>query len=261
MTVQVLQASFDEDVMSEFRLLIDNKFVKYVTIDPGIFERDDLCFAPSLISLMPALPSGDWNTAHIARDTVSGDPAFTAISNRRLRGITKIWHATQIDHLDFHLVHKLRTNVYKATCAHFDTPVIVKLARFEWEIARLEAETIAYEWINGQQIGPEFLRHLIEEGRVIGFILSNISECRHATIEDYALCYEALSKLHRLGIKHGDINKHNFLVHDGKAALIDFDTSSREAQADELEGELRELGDQLRDTSGRGGRVVVTSPS
>jgi tRNA A-37 threonylcarbamoyl transferase component Bud32 len=90
--------------------------------------------------------------------------------------------------------------------------------------------------------------------------MGRIADCRHATPEDFPLCLSVLSKLHKLGIKHGDINKHNFLIHDGKATLMDFDNASRLASDDELEVELHELQDQLRDTSGRGGQVVETGP-
>ena len=125
---------------------------------------------------------------------------------------------------------------------------------------QLEAETTAYEWIEGQQIGPAFLGHLTEEGRDIGFVISRISDCRHATPEDFAVCHSALSRLHNLGIKHGDTNKHNFLIYDEKATLIDFDSASRGASDDELQAELDQLPDQLRDTSGRGGIVVESGP-
>lgn len=101
----------------------------------------------------------------------------------------------------------------------------------------------------------------MEEGRVIGFIMTRIIDCRHATPEDLNLCQLALSKLHQLGIKHGDTNKHNFLIHGGKVTLIDFESASKSANATELEEELHDLQDQLRDTSGKGGRIIEHDPS
>lgn len=63
--LQLLQASVDPDANgeSEFRLLVNNKFVKYVNIDAGLFDPDDMCFGPTLISLLPEFPPGDWNQA------------------------------------------------------------------------------------------------------------------------------------------------------------------------------------------------------
>ncbi|KAK4210313.1 hypothetical protein QBC37DRAFT_350240 [Rhypophila decipiens] len=259
--IQVLQASVDPEYESEFHILVDNKFVKYITIDAGLYDCDDMCFAPSLLSLMPPLPPGDWNKGRISRNPKTGDPHFSAVLREQLPGITTTWHPTQIDHLELRQGRKLRTNVYEVTCPGFSsTTVIAKFARFEWEVPQLEAETTAYSWIEGQQIGPAFLGHLTEEGRVIGFLIGQVTGCRHATPEDLPLCRSVLSRLHRLGIKHGDINKHNFLIHDERATLIDFDCASRLTSCDELDVELHDLLDQLRDTSGRGGRVVESGP-
>lgn len=43
-SIQLLQASVDPDGETEndFRILVDNKFVKYLTIDGGIYETDDM---------------------------------------------------------------------------------------------------------------------------------------------------------------------------------------------------------------------------
>lgn len=259
--IQVLQASVDPEDESEFRILIDNKFVKYITIDGGLYDRDEMCFGPSLISLLPPLPLGNWNKGHISRNPTTGAIHFSAVSKTRLQGITNTWHPTQIDHLELRMGRKIRSNLYEATCPRFSSTIIAKFARFSWEVPWLEKETVAYKWIEGHQIGPAFLGHLAEEGRIIGFIMAGIVDFHHATPDDFHLCHLALLKLHQLGIKHGDINKHNFLIHDGKATLVDFDNALREANADELEAELHGLQDQLRDTSGRGGRVVESGPS
>ncbi|KAG8418462.1 hypothetical protein J3458_005874 [Metarhizium acridum] len=194
--LQLLQASVDPHDESKFRLLVDNSLVKYVTIDAGIFSQDDMCFEPSLVSLLPPLPLGDWNQGRISRDPKTGAPHFSAISSTTLLGITKIWHPAQIDHLELHMGRKLRSNVYEATCPRFKSPVIAKFARFPWEVPLLEAETTAYQWIEGCRIGPDFLGHLAEEGRVIGFVMARVADCRHATPEDFSLCCQALSKLH-----------------------------------------------------------------
>lgn len=42
--IKVLQASVDPDDESEFRILVDGRFTKYLTIDPGLYEVDDMCF-------------------------------------------------------------------------------------------------------------------------------------------------------------------------------------------------------------------------
>lgn len=40
------------------------------------------------------------------------------------------------------------------------------------------AETTAYEWIHGTGIGPAFLGHITEAGRVIGFLMEYIETMR-----------------------------------------------------------------------------------
>ncbi|KAH7141979.1 alpha-galactosidase A precursor [Dactylonectria macrodidyma] len=257
--LQLLQASVHEDDESDFRILVDNTVVKYITIAPGLFSQDDMCFAPSLFSLLPPLPSGDWNKGRVSRNPITGIAHFETVAKVQLPGINNTWKPCQIDHLELQMGRKLRSNVYEATCPRFGFPVIAKFARFSWEMPLLEAETTAYEWIEGSLIGPDFLGHLIEEGRVIGFVIARIDNFRHATLDDLPLCLQALSTLHELGVRHGDTNKHNFLIHKGRVTLIDFDNASRTASPHELELELRDLGDKLLDSTGKGGRVVERS--
>ncbi|KPM46435.1 hypothetical protein AK830_g12 [Neonectria ditissima] len=257
--LQLLQASVDQDDESDFRILVDGTVVKYITIAPGLFSQEDMCFAPSLFSLLPPLPPGDWITGRVSRHPVTGVAHFETVTNAKLPGIRNTWDASQIDYLELQMGRKLRSNVYEATCPRFSSPVIAKFARFSWEVPLLEAETTAYQWIEGSQIGPSFLGHLTEQGRVIGFVIARIENSRHATAADLSLCLGALSKLHKLGIRHGDTNKHNFLIHKGGVTLIDFDNASRTASPEELELELEDLQDKLLDSSGKGGRIVETS--
>jgi len=185
-------------------------------------------------------------------------PHFSEVTKVQLPSISHLWHPVQIDHLELCMGRKLRSNVYEATTPYFDLPIVVKFARFPFEIPYLNSETSAYQWIQNHQIGPQFLAHLTEEGRVIGFAMERIINCRHATSDDLALCQQALSKLHRLSIKHGDINKHNFLIHDVQATLVDFDCALQCDNVKVLEEEFRGLEKELSDMSGRGGRVIVT---
>jgi len=256
LNIQVLQASVDPDDESHFRILVGGKFIKYLTVDTGLYSPDDMCFAPSLIPLLPPLPLGDWNVGHISKDPTHGRPYFATATKIPLRKITHIWHASQIDYLELKMGRKLRSNVYEATSPRFNSTIIAKFARFSWEIPYLDSETAAYEWINGHQIGPEFLGHLIEEGRVIGFLVERVLDCRHATPEDLAPCQHTLAKLHKLGIKHGDINKHNFLIRNGKATLIDFDSAEQCDHPKLLGDEFQMLEQQLLDDSGRGGSIM-----
>lgn len=50
--------------------------------------------------------------------------------------------------------------------------------------------------------------------------MNKVKDARHAGPQDLELCQTVLSELHGLGIKHGDVNKHNFLIHDVKATSL-----------------------------------------
>ncbi|CAC9887847.1 unnamed protein product, partial [Aureobasidium pullulans] len=146
----------------------------------------------------------DWNSAHISHHPSDGKPRFSRVTNDPLPSIAQPWHPARVEFLHCQLGDKLRSN--------FEGKVVVKLARFPWEIWQLDYETQAYQWIQGHGIAPAFLAHLTEEGRIIGFVMEHIANARHAEPEDLPLCQETLRRLHRLGIKHGDVNKHNMLV-------------------------------------------------
>ncbi|KAK4997906.1 hypothetical protein LTR66_002766 [Elasticomyces elasticus] len=259
--IQLLQASIDKEGESHFRFLIDNKSIKYIVTDAGLYSVDDMCFAPALIPLLPVFPTGNWNDGHIARNSGTGQPCFARVTRKQLPSVSHSWHATRVDYLELAMQKKLRSKVYEATSARFDSTVVAKFARFFWEIPFLNAETVAYQWIEGRGIAPEFLGHLTEEGRVIGFLMERITDGHHASPKDLSSCQEILSKLHRLGIKHGDINKHNFIIHDGRANLLDFECARKCEDREILGEEFEMLAERLGDTSGRGGSEVVDSGS
>jgi serine/threonine protein kinase len=234
--IKLLQASADPDDISEFRLLVDHQHIKYVTIDPYIFDDMDVIFEPTLIEILrPLLPAGDWNHARIFQATSSEKPSSgkaevqVETSTQVQPGILNTWHSLAIDYLELEAGSHLRSNVCEATCSKVPGHFVVKFARFHYEIAQLERDTTAYKWIEGHNIGPKFLGHLTEHGRVIGFAMSKIKEARHATLDDLDICQQALRRLHALGIKHGDTNKHNFLIHSHGVTMIDLDSAEQNA--------------------------------
>ena len=163
-------------------------------------------------------------------------------------------HANFYDYLSFKIGQRLRANVYVAS-SQFKKPIIAKLARFEREIGYYITETQVYSWINGSNIGPEFLGYLTKEGRVIGFLIEHV-EGRHATISDLPACKTVVRRLHGLDILHGDLNKHNFLISERGAVLIDFETAERSDNSEAMEAELRGLEEQLLDGAGNGGVIL-----
>jgi len=170
--IKLLQVSANADDVSEFRLLVDHQHIKYVTIDPYIFDDMDLIFELTLIEILsPLLSAGDWNHARIFRATSSEEtPSGNAevqveTSTQVLPGILGVWHSLTLDYLELEVGSRLRSNVCKATCSKIPSQFIVKFARLHYEIAQLERETTVYEWVEGHNIGPKIPGHLTEDGR------------------------------------------------------------------------------------------------
>lgn len=255
--IEVLNQEVDPEdkTPSSYRLLVNKKHIKYLTIDPGIYEVDDLCFPPCLIEKLPTFPDGNWNCGRISQTDGNSTPFFSEVIKEELPSINPLWHPKIYEYLSLKIGERLRSNVYMASSPQFEKPIIAKFARFHWEIWYYVAETLAYSWIDSHNIGPEFLGYLTEDGRVIGFLIEYI-EGRHATISDLPACNAIVQELHGLGILHGDLNKHNFLVSERGVLMVDFETAKKSEDSEAMEKELMGLEGQLLDESGNGGVVV-----
>ncbi|KAL9099212.1 MAG: hypothetical protein Q9163_005255 [Psora crenata] len=259
--LEMLAASIDENDESHFRFLVDHRSFKYITIDVGLYDVDDMAFAPVLLTLLPVFPPGDWNVGRISKNPENGQPFFSETTRESLPGIRHTWHDTFTDYIDLTMVERLRPNVWQVKSPQCKSTIIAKFAVFLWEIPYFEAETVAYQWIDGKNIGPRFLGHLTEEGRVIGFLVEEVPNARRSNPDDLSLCQEALARLHSLGIRHGDVNRHNILICDGRATLIDFEGVQKCGDKDVLKQEFDSLPEHLMDDSGRGGVVVMSDCS
>jgi len=138
--------------------------------------------------------------------------------------------------------------------------VIAKIARFEWELPRIEQETRAYQLLDGSGLAPRFLAHVHENGRIVGFLLEKI-EGRSASFQDLSVCETALRKLHELGLAHGDVNRYNFLVTEEGVKLLDFERLQENASPESMSKELENLCAELVDESGRGGGFIFHGDS
>ncbi|OAQ96889.1 hypothetical protein LLEC1_05319 [Akanthomyces lecanii] len=251
----------DDENDSDYRFLVDGQYVKYVSTEPGTFQgaEDDRTFEPNLLGeLFPPFPPGDWNNGHVAKNPETGRVAFVRTDTVQFAGVNDLWHPAKFNELAFTRQHRVRQRVHVSTHPEvFDgRPVLVKLAVWPWEIPSMEMETAVYQWISDTAAGPRFLGHLTEgeDGRVVGFVTEWLEHARAAGPGDLDGCSKALGRLHELGIKLGDVNKHNFLVRDGHdVVLVDFEVAKRDCSSLELEDEMRALKSSLEDTSYRGG--------
>ncbi|KAL8799108.1 MAG: hypothetical protein Q9182_006142 [Xanthomendoza sp. 2 TL-2023] len=223
---------------TSYRVLCKDGRVVYISIDDGLYENDDYSFTPKLLSLLPHFPPGEWNRGRITRTQERPNPHFIGTTCAKLSKITSTWHQRFVEFHELNIGEKLMPNVAEAF--HLDLgEVIAKYARFEWEIPPYQTETEVYHWLNYHNIGPQFLGHLTEGGRVIGFLLQKI-DGHYAQIQDLARCEDAVRKLHSLDILHGDLNRYNFLIGKDRVVLIDFETSfksrDKASKTEELQG-------------------------
>ncbi|KJZ73911.1 hypothetical protein HIM_06804 [Hirsutella minnesotensis 3608] len=260
--VRLLACLVDDDDTSDsdYRFLVDGRHVKYVSTAPGTFcgFEDDRTFEPILLGeLFPPFPTGNWNSGYVARDSVTGKATFIKTENVLFAGVKSLWHNVKLDELDFSRQDRLRQRVHVVTHPKINGggPVLMKLAVWPWEIASIETETAVYQYICDKGVGPKFLGHLTEgkNGRIIGFIAEWLDATRSAEPRDLDGCKKALARLHQLGIKLGDINKHNFLVREGHdVVLVDFEMARRDCSRLELEDEMNALKNSLESTDARG---------
>jgi predicted Ser/Thr protein kinase len=243
--LKVLCMDVDESnsVESEYRILFGEQ-VKYILVDPGTYSSDILSFPPDFFDQLPALPLGEWTRARIFRR--SGAISFE-LSYGRLSGVHTRWHSNVVDVLSLPLEGHLTSRV--KVVKYGSKQAVAKIARFEFEIPRMEKETAIYQAIDGCGIGPAFLGHLIEHDRVIGILVEKV-EGRRGDICDLAASQEIMKRLHSLGIVHGDLNRHNFIVSDAGITLVDFENAIQNGSQEAMKLEYEEIAKQLEEQTG-----------
>ncbi|KAL3418431.1 alpha-galactosidase A [Phlyctema vagabunda] len=250
----VLSMYVDEEEDSDYRIQVDGR-VRYVSVKPGVYDYEDiLCFPPLLIDNLPPFPAGDWITMTVGRDDHGS--LTRSISFEPLAAVMTIWHPKQIDISTLDRVERFNPRTYEVEWEDHKTAV-AKIARFEFEIPRIERETRVYRALSTMQTAtwaPNFLGHLVENGRIMGVLIEKL-EGRRAGIEDLDACEAVVTQFHGSGFVHGDLNRHNFLVENGRVTLIDFENAGPYDHS-AAQKELDELGEQLREETGRGGPAM-----
>jgi hypothetical protein len=213
--------------------------VFYVQIHPSAdLDDDDFAFAPAIRKLLTP-PPPDCNCADI-RD--GRDVIWT---RKKLKSVSNCWHPTKIDLRELQPLYYFSTRtckvLYKSQLA------FAKIARFEYEIPWIEKETAVYKAIDKIDIGPRFLAHLTEEGRVMGILLEYISDTQSGSLEDLDICQKVVRRLHKVNVLHNDINMYNFLLRDGRCWMCDFEDCEMNVTDDRLEKEERNLEMTLQD--------------
>ncbi|KAB8356397.1 hypothetical protein FH972_023980 [Carpinus fangiana] len=238
--IHVIHLEVDEDTLEgDYRFLVDDCYVKYVSINGnGILDCEDMCFTPVLIPSLPPFPPGDWNCGHIAKND-NGKAAFAWTRRENLPSIGDPWHPFRANILDLDIKNafKMQSNVWRVKIPELgDRRVVAKMANFLWEVDYYHFETQANYWIRDMGIAPEFLGHIVEEGRIVGLLVEYIEESRRAGSDDVAACRKLL---------------------DERAWLIDWESAVRCDETAQLEEEMQRLESELEDESGKGGGLRI----
>jgi serine/threonine protein kinase len=238
--------------------------VHYLTIPTTVFDEPTTCRPYLLIPQLPEFPDSDWTTMHISRG--ENGQLESTISYDVLPSIQRIWHPQLIDVLALEQTERHRSHVHEVI--YNGKPAISKIATFEWQLSSRRSENMVYSELAEHQsekpeepaLAPQFLGHLVENGRVIGFLLEKV-EGGFASIEDLPKCEDALRRLHAIGLVHGDVNRYNFIINrsDGHVRMVDFEHAN---EFDEMEArlELESLPSELSEETGRGGPSILRKP-
>ena len=101
-----------------------------------------------------------------------------------------------------------------------------------------------------------FLGSSYRGGRVMGMLIEKLEGGRRAGIENISACEAVVRRLHTLGIVHGDVNRHFFIVdkQSGTVRLIYFEAAQDYTDVKAKE-EIDSLKDELVEDTGRGARM------
>lgn len=258
--LEILDQEIDE-VEAIYRVRA-GKRVHYMSIFnfEQLFDLETVCQPPKLIPKLPPFPDSDWTEIHISQSS-NGEMESTTIT-RPLKSIRCIWHPRSYDVLSLKRVasYMARTKEVKFE----NRTALAKIANFEVWISLMEDETEVYESISTDlqpgetPIAPQFLGHLTEQGRCIGFLLEMI-EHRYPTKENYPACEQVLRRLHKIGWIHGDVNRYNFLIEEstGHVKMVDFEHSEPYDEA-KAKLEIEQLHFELHRTDiGRGCSTMI----
>ncbi|KAK1760010.1 hypothetical protein QBC47DRAFT_357820 [Echria macrotheca] len=233
-----------EDDPNEY-CIINGDEIKRITVDGSLISVRDRTFIPTVLSVVPPFPSGNWNTGYVDRDCRTGKAVFSSMRNVQLGAAQIIWHPGGREFAEFQYLRPITAQVSLAwhPCIGL---VILKIADCERVINNFVDETNMYGWIEGHDIGPRFLGHLMDHGIPFGIILEYIKDARQAEPKDLKACQKVLDKLHSLGIRHSDIQTHFLIRKNGDAVLISFSCATQNAPKDDLEAESQQLVELLQ---------------
>ncbi|KAI0874181.1 alpha-galactosidase A [Hypoxylon argillaceum] len=242
--IEVLsQEISDEEGMYRIR---SGQQVYYLTISTDVFDEDTMCRPYLLFLQLPSLLDMLSKKIQLTRNE-NGSLTLTAYHDP-LQEITFIWHEKRIDVLSLPLIKRFRSGIFETL--------------YEGRAAAYYVLTETQRPSGGPLIAPEFLGHLTENGRVIGFLIEKL-EGRVACLDNLTQCAALLKRLHGLGLVHGDVNRYNFIVEECcrgcVVRLVDLE-HAQDYDEKLAHAELESLPAELAEETGRGSSITRLIP-
>jgi hypothetical protein len=222
----------------------EQKAIKYVFLESAALPADYHSRSKPVSINLPRLRLGDWDEAYIHLDRHTRTYSISNTTRRSHLELMGFWHPRKIDYLEFTKVETLQPDrLQVVTHADFDAPVLIKIASFPSDVPSLKREAMSYRLLQGSGATPEYLGHVTENGRAIGFISEYIEEVLSIRGRNKQGCLAALHSLHQRGIAHGDAHDGNCLIRkNGSSVLIDFELSVETWSREEFERDLDIMG-------------------
>lgn len=231
-TIRVITTTKRNDRESFLRVLLNDNSIKYLVLRSDVNGCKDLINGGTLLRFLKDefFNSNRWNFATFTRHSYI-DRRDVILNLSAPIGNAKTWYLHRHDWTSIKLGQELKPNVNTAEDRHRpDQSYVIKYMHLpptatEYTInKKAEVETEIYRLIQGHDIGPRFLGHMMEGERCVGAVLERIVG-RAANPGDVEACSAVVRRLHALGIVHGDLHERNFIITPTRAVLIDFATS------------------------------------
>ncbi|KAI0598084.1 kinase-like domain-containing protein [Biscogniauxia sp. FL1348] len=232
--------------MVRVRFLVDGKTVKYGYISVCAFHEG--WWKPDEVDnvVLPDLPK-EWTWVCIVRHYKTGEPYVRSYHNRPPKCIeVDAWHSDVFEYAEIQKINLLQIERFRKEDRMWlvqhpttDKQCLMKIAEVPKSTRDVKSETDIYRALEGSGIAPQFMGHVAEQGRVMGFLIEWIEGAAHPDMEhDMERVKDALKKLHALGIVHKDPHAGNFLVKDDRVYIIDFEHAHRTNNPDEFAKEM-----------------------
>ncbi|KAI0441254.1 hypothetical protein F4803DRAFT_576797 [Xylaria telfairii] len=224
---------------TDFRLLVNlgpEKVVKYATVSLDVLALGvrKHPYSSTNVVQMPNFPSGDYCSVQIGVTPDGTQTFFTTTSCQPRASAEGAWHMDNFNFLDLEIVDwsSSTDNVKLVRYPSLDSSnylAVMKYAPFAHTIENISRELQLYQHLYGSGVAPKYLGQVVEQGRVIGFLMEYIEGARPVSrvgaFSDLALdkCKQTLAKLHTIGVTHNYASSENCLIRpNGNAVLIDF---------------------------------------